>query len=175
MSKTDLVIRTASLDDAAAVARIYAHHVLHGTASYEIDPPDTATMAARMDAVLAAGWPWLVAERDVDVVGWASAGQFRPRPAYAYACEDSIYVAPDAMKGGIGTALLTALLAAAEQCGFRQMVAVIGGAEPASIALHARCGFSEVGRLSGLGWKHGRWLDNVYMQRALGAGTSSPP
>ncbi|URD59695.1 N-acetyltransferase family protein [Sphingomonas sp. KRR8] len=175
MSKTDLVIRTASLHDAAAVARIYAHHVLHGTASYEIDPPDTATMAARMDAVLAAGWPWLVAERDTDVVGWASASQFRPRPAYAHACEDSIYVAPGAMKGGIGTALLTALIAAAEQCGFRQMVAVIGGAEPASIALHARCGFSEVGRLSGLGWKHGRWLDNVYMQRALGAGASSPP
>ncbi|WP_114228474.1 MULTISPECIES: GNAT family N-acetyltransferase [Sphingomonas] len=168
-------IRPARLADAAAVAAIYAHHVRHGTASYELEPPDAAAMAGRMQAVLEPGWPWLVIEDDERLLGWANASQFRPRPAYAHACEDSIYVAADAAGRGLGTALLEALIAAAEQRGFRQMVAVIGGAEPASIALHARCGFREVGRLTGLGWKHERWLDNVYMQRALGPGTATPP
>jgi len=161
--------------DVPAIAEIYAHHVLHGSASYETEPPSPEEMRERLTAVANSGWPVLVAEQDGVVAGYAYASQFRPRPAYAYACEDSIYVAADQRGRGIGRALLTALLQAAEQVGFRQMVAVIGGAEPASEALHCALGFVEVGRLPGLGWKHGRWLDSLYMQRALGPGNSTPP
>lgn len=175
MEPSPLTIRRFEGGDAAAIAAIYAHHVMHGSASYETEPPTTEQMGDRLSAVVASGWPALVAEQSGLVVGYAYASQFRPRPAYAYACEDSIYVAADRVGHGIGRALLTALLDAAEQVGFRQMVAVIGGAEPASAALHRALGFSEVGLLPGLGWKHGRWLDSLYMQRALGPGNSTPP
>lgn len=169
-------IEPATPGDAAEIAAIYAHHVLHGTASYENRPPDDAEMAARMGRVLAAGWPWLVA-RDADgvMLGYAYASQFRDRAAYRYASENSIYIRHDRRGEGIGKALLAALVTAAEQCGFRQMLAVIGGAQPASIALHAACGFSHAGRMHAVGRKHGRWLDNVYMQRALGEGSDTPP
>jgi phosphinothricin acetyltransferase len=168
-------IRGFQSADTNAVADIYAHHVLHGCASYETVPPTVAEMESRLQAVTTAGWPALVAVREGGVVGYAYAAQFRPRPAYAYACEDSIYVAPGHLGRGIGRSLLSALLDAAEAAGFRQMVAVVGGAEPASVALHQALGFEEVGRLPGLGWKHGRWLDSVYLQRALGPGTATPP
>ena len=168
-------IRPASAADAAAIAAIYAHHVAHGTGSYDTEPRSMAAAAAQIADHRARGWPFLVAQADDEVAGYAYASQFRPRAAYAWACEDSIYVAPQAQARGVGTALLGALVTACETAGFRTMVAVIGGGEPASVALHAACGFAHSGRLAGMGWKHGRWLDTIFMQRALGAGTSGPP
>ena len=162
--------------DAAAVAAIYAHHVRHGTASFETEPPDQAEMAARMGKVLDAGAPWLVArDPDGEVIGYAYASQFRDRPAYRYACENSVYIRDDRRGEGIGRALLANLIVAAERAGFRQMIAVIGGAEPASIRLHAGCGFVEAGRMRGVGRKAGRWLDTLYMQRPLARGDAEPP
>jgi phosphinothricin acetyltransferase len=160
-------IRDATADDAEAVAEIYAHHVLHGTASYDVVPPPAAYFRAKIDAVTAAGWPFLVAQRSGAVAGYAFATQFRDRDGYRFTAEDSIYVDPEAMGQGIGGALLGRLIERCAVYGFRQLVAVIGGAEPASVALHARYGFREVGRLHAVGWKHGRWLDNVYMQLEL--------
>lgn len=169
-------IRAARPDDCPAIAGIYAHHVLYGTASYETEPPDPAEMARRMDRVLGSGWPWLVAQQaDGSLLGYAYATQFRDRAAYRFVCEDSIYIRNDARGHGVGKALLAALVDACTAAGFRQMVAVIGGAEPASEALHARLGFAVAGRLSAIGRKQGRWLDTLYMQRPLGPGSSEPP
>lgn len=169
-------IRPARLEDCSEIAAIYAHHVRHGTASYETTPPDTAEIARRMERVLGCGWPWLVAEGPGgDLLGYAYASQFRDRAAYRFVCENSIYIRDDARGQGAGSALLAALIEACNALGFRQMVAVIGGAEPASQALHARLGFAQAGRLSGIGRKQGRWLDTLYMQRALGPGSSKPP
>ncbi len=169
-------IRPVDPADAAQIAAIYAHHVLHGTASYETVPPDAAEIGQRMARVLGHGWPWLVAEgEDGSLLGYAYATQFRDRAAYRYVCEDSIYIRNEARGQGVGKALLGALVAACAEAGFRQMVAVIGGAEPASAALHARLGFADAGRLSGIGRKQGRWLDTLYMQRSLGPGSSTPP
>ncbi|MBS0476041.1 MAG: N-acetyltransferase [Proteobacteria bacterium] len=163
--------------DVAEIAAIYGHHVIHGTATYELDPPDEADMAARLAKVSAAGWPWLVARDEASgaVMGYAYATQFRDRAAYRFACEDSIYIHPDWQGRGLGKILLTALLDACEAAGFRQIYAVIGGAEPASIALHAALGFEHCGALRGSGRKHGRWLDTAFMQRALGPGDTTPP
>jgi phosphinothricin acetyltransferase len=176
MAAHALSIRPAAPADAAAVAAIYAHHVAHGTASYDTEARSIAATTALIAEHREKGWPFLVAHGETGAIaGYAYASQFRPRPAYAWACEDSIYVDPVSQGRGIGRALLEALLGAAEAAGFRTMVAVIGGAEPASVALHAACGFVHAGRLAGMGWKHGRWLDTVYMQRALGDGTASAP
>lgn len=169
------MIRQVRKQDAPAVAAIYAHHVLHGTASYDTQPPSEEDTLAKIRRILGAGWPFLVAEEDGQAVGYAYATQFRDRAAYAWTCENSIYVHAGWQGRGLGKALLLELCRRAEQFGFRQMVAVIGGAEPASVALHAASGFEEVGRLRAAGWKHGRWLDNVYMQLALGKGSSEPP
>lgn len=172
----EFAIEPARAEDAAALAQVYAHHVLHGTATFETEPPDAAEMAARLARVNAAGWPWLVARgRDGTVLGYAYATQFRDRPAYAFAAEDSIYIRHDRRGQGIGKALLLGLIEASGRFGFRQLLAVIGGGEPASIALHAACGFEMRGRMLGMGRKHGRWLDTVYMQLALGDGAGSPP
>jgi phosphinothricin acetyltransferase len=169
-------IAAATLADAPAVTAIYAHHVLHGTATFEIDPPDADEMAARMAKVLDNGWPWLVARSaGGEVLGYAYAGQFHSRPAYRFSCEDSIYVAQDCLGQGIGTLLLAALLEASEAAGFRQMMALIAGTEPASVALHERHGFVHCGKWASAGRKHGRWLDVIIMQCALGAGDSVPP
>jgi len=169
-------IEPATIADAAAVAAIYAHHVRHGIASFEIEPPSEAQMAKRMTKVLDAGEPWLVArDANGDVLGYAYAAQFRDRLAYRFACEDSIYIRHDHRGEGIGRALLALLIVAAERHGFRQMIAVIGGAEPASIRLHAACGFAESGRMRSVGRKAGQWLDTLYMQRALGQGDDAPP
>lgn len=169
-------IRAATPADAPAIAAIYAHHVAHGTASYDTEPRSVAATRTLIADHIAKGWPFLVAvDSDALVVGYAYASQFRPRAAYAWACEDSIYVDPASQGRGVGRALIAALLIAAEAAGFRTMVAVIGGGEPASVALHAAHGFVHAGRLAGMGWKHGRWLDTVYMQRALGDGLQSPP
>ena len=176
VSRPALRIEPAAPADARAIASIYAHHVARGTATYDVEPRSVVATAALISEHHAKGWPFLAARAaDGDVVGFAYASQFRPRAAYAWACEDSIYVAPSQQGCGIGRTLLGALLTAAEAAGFRTMVAVIGGGEPASVALHAACGFAHAGRLTGMGWKHGRWLDTVYMQRALGVGTASPP
>jgi phosphinothricin acetyltransferase len=169
------MIREVSEQDAGDIAAIYAHHVLHGTASYDMEPPSTDETLAKIRRIVGAGRPFIVAEQDGQVIGYAYATQFRDRAAYAWTCENSIYVHPDWQGRGLGKALLHDLCRLAEGYGFRQMVAVIGGAEPASIALHAACGFREVGRLYSAGWKQGRWLDNVYMQMALGKGSSEPP
>ena len=160
-------VRDARESDAEAVHAIYAHHVLHGTASYDIDPPSLEDIRGKMRWIIGEGWPFLVAEANGEVVGYAYSTQFRDRAAYRFTCENSIYVDPQHTGRGIGKALLQALIERSGEYGFRTMIAVIGGAEPASIAVHAACGFEEVGRLKGVGWKKERWLDNVYMQRAL--------
>ena len=169
------MIRDVTEEDAEAIAAIYAHHVAHGTASYDTVAPSTDETRAKIRRIIDANWPFIVADQDGSVVGYAYVTQFRDRAAYAWACEDSIYVHPDWQGRGIGKGLLHELLRRAEEFGFRQMTAVIGGAEPASIRLHAGCGFREVGRLHAVGWKHELWLDSVYMQIALGAGSSEPP
>ena len=160
-------IRDAQESDAEAVHAIYAYHVLHGTASYDIDAPSLDDIRKKMSWILGERWPFLVAEADGQVVGYAYSTQFRDRAAYRFTCENSIYVHPDSTGRGIGKALLQALIDRSGEYGFRTMIAVIGGAEPASIAVHAACGFEEAGRLKGVGWKKERWLDNVYMQRNL--------
>jgi phosphinothricin acetyltransferase len=167
-----IAIRPASKTDAEAIAAIYRYHVLNGTASYEIEPPSVDDTKEKIESLGERGWPFLVAEESGKVVGYAYATQFRDRAAYRFACEDSIYVAFDKAREGIGRALLETLMERSSEFGFRTMVAVVGGAEPASIALHERCGFVEVGRLSRVGFKLGRWLDSVYLQRDL-PGTKS--
>lgn len=163
-------IRPARPSDATAIAAIYAHHVLHGTASFEEEPPTAAFWNEKIGHILAKGWPFLVARIEGDVVGYAYATQFRDRAAYAHTCENSIYVDHRHLGQGIGRRLLDQLIAAAREAGFRQMIAVIGGGEPASVALHRACGFREAGRMHSVGFKFGRWLDTVYMQLCLEAG-----
>jgi phosphinothricin acetyltransferase len=167
---TDLRIRPVQPDDAASIAAIYAHHVLHGTATFDVEPLAAEEWREKIASIVARGWPFLVAERDGAVIGYAYATQFRDRAAYAETCENSIYIAPDSLGQGIGSHLLPALLEAARQAGFGQMIAVIGGGEPGSVALHAKCGFSHAGRMVDVGRKFGRLLDTIYMQRALGDG-----
>lgn len=163
------MIRAAVPGDAAAIAAVYAPHVLTGTASFETEAPDAAEMGARLGRVLDKGWPWLVWEQDGLILGYAYASQFRDRPAYRATCENSIYVAQGAARRGVGRGLLLALIEAARGRGFREMVAVIGdgGGNAASVGLHGACGFVEAGRLLRVGNKFGRWLDVVYMQRGL--------
>lgn len=160
----DLVIRDALESDAERIAGIYAHHVLNGTASYDVEPPPADEIRAKINRIREAGWPFLVAEVQGEVAGYAYVTQFRDRAAYRYTAEDSIYVHPQHMRRGVGRALLEALLQQSVECGFRTVIAVVGGAEAASIALHEACGFEQVGRLRRAGFKFGRWLDNVYLQ-----------
>jgi L-amino acid N-acyltransferase YncA len=170
------VVRPATLTDIPAITRIYGHAVAHGTASFELTPPDEAEMARRMNELIPNGFPYLAAEIDGALAGYAYAALYRTRPAYRSTLEDSVYVAYDRQGGGIGRALLAALIEATEQRGFRQMIAVIGDSEQAaSIALHAALGFAYVGTLPNVGFKFGRWLDTVLMQRALGAGSRTEP
>ena len=160
-------IRPATPDDAPAVQAIYAFHVAHGTASFDTEAPDEAFWREKIAQVLGRGWPFLVAEQDGAVVGHSYATQFRDRAAYSHTCENSIYIA-DSMRGqGLGRKLLEALVKAARASGFEQMIAVIGGGEPASVALHSRCGFELAGRMRKVGSKFGRKLDTVYMQLEL--------
>jgi phosphinothricin acetyltransferase len=167
---TDCPIRPVRPDDAASIAEIYAHHVLHGTATFDVEPLGTEEWHEKIVSIVARGWPFLVAERDGKVVGYAYATQFRDRAAYAETCENSIYIAPDSLGQGIGSHLLPALLEAARASGFGQMIAVIGGGEPGSVALHAKCGFTHAGRMVDVGRKFGRLLDTIYMQRTVGDG-----
>lgn len=164
------VIRPAAPSDAGAIAEIYAHHVAHGTASFDTVARSEAETLAKIIECAEQRWPFLVTEVDRAVVGYAYATQFRDRPAYASTCENSIYISPSHVGRGIGAKLLTTLIDAAELSCFRQMIAVIGGAEPASVALHAKVGFVETGRMRSVGWKFNKWLDSLYMQRSLGVG-----
>jgi phosphinothricin acetyltransferase len=172
-----LLIRDSLPSDVPAIAAIYGDAVLHGTASFEIDPPDEAEIGRRREALLAAGFPYLVAEDAAgQVVGYSSAGTYRPRPGYRFTVENSVYVAPDCQGRGIGRALLPRLIERCELAGFRLMVAVIGdSANQASIRLHESCGFQHAGLLPAIGWKHDRWLDSVLMVRPLGPGASTQP
>jgi L-amino acid N-acyltransferase YncA len=170
------VIRTAGPGDIAAFTEIYRESVLNGVASYEIDPPSIDEMQARFSAITAKGYPYIVAvEQTGLILGYAYASAFRTRPAYRWLVEDSIYLAPEARGRRVGTALLGELLRRCTDLGFRQMVAVIGGAHPASIAVHSAAGFEHGGFMKATGFKHGRWLDTVIMQRALGEGADSDP
>jgi phosphinothricin acetyltransferase len=171
-----ITIRNAAPGDIAAITRIYAAAVEHGTATFEIEPPDEAEMAARMAALTADGYPYLVAGLAGKVAGYAYAGPYRARPAYKWTVENSIYIAPEFHRRGIGALLLARLVEEAQARGFRQMIAVIGdSAQIASIAVHEKAGFTHIGALRAVGFKHGKWLDTVLMQRALGNGDTSPP
>jgi len=161
------MIRDAVPGDAAACAAIYAPHVLTGTASFEVEPPSSAEMAARLAKIRDSGWPWLVVEADGAVAGFAYVCQFRDRAAYAHTGETSIYLAVEAQRRGLGGQLLDALIVAAAARGCRQLIAVIGDAAAASVGLHASRGFVHAGVLRGVGHKFERWLDVVYMQRSL--------
>ncbi len=171
-----MLIRDSRDDDITAITAIYGHWVTHGLASFEYEAPPPAEMAQRRAAVLGAGYPYIVAEQRGRIIGYAYASSYRTRPAYRFAVENSVYVAPDAARGGAGRALLTALITRCEVAGFRLMVAVIGdSANAPSIGLHEACGFAHAGLLPGIGWKHGRWVDSVLMTRPLGVGAAAAP
>jgi phosphinothricin acetyltransferase len=174
MNPPALLIRPSEPRDVAAIAAIYGWNVRHGTGTFELEAPDEAETARRRDDVLAKGLPWLVAERGDAVAGYAYANHFRPRRAYRFCLEDSIYLAPDAQGHGLGRLLLAELIARCESRGARQMLAVIGdSANRASIGVHRALGFKPVGLLAASGWKFERWLDVVVMQRALGLGADA--
>ena len=172
---TNLVVRSAHASDAEAIARIYAHHVQHGTASFDAVARTSVQTEEKIGDILTKGWPFIVAERAETIIGYAYVTAFRDRPAYGYTCEDSIYVDPAFVGQGVGVQLMRALMEQARDCGFRQMIAVIGGGEPGSVALHSKMGFTHAGRMRNVGRKFGRWLDTVYMQAELGEGDRSAP
>jgi L-amino acid N-acyltransferase YncA len=163
-----VIIRSAAASDMDAIADVYAHHVSHGTGTFETEPPDSSEVRRRWTEVTAKGLPWLVADDDGDVVGYAYAGPYRPRVAYRYTVEDSIYVRADRLGTGLGRLLMPALIHQSKACGVHQMIAVIGDSEnQASIQLHRRFGFRDAGLLTNVGFKFGRWLDTVFMQCSL--------
>jgi phosphinothricin acetyltransferase len=173
---TKATVRAATTADIAAIAAIYRPAVLHGTASFELEPPDEAEMLRRFTAVTAAGYPYFVATLDERVVGYAYASAYRTRPAYRFTVENSVYIAPDAQGKGVGGALLKMLVAASTAKGYRLMVAVIGDSRNfASIALHRSAGFKFCGTIHSVGYKFGRWLDSVIMELPLGEGDTSAP
>jgi phosphinothricin acetyltransferase len=169
-------VRPSRDEDVPAIARIYGHWVCHGLASFELDPPGEEELQRRRQALLGAGYPYLVGTDGKGIVlGYAYAGPHRTRPAYRFTVEDSIYVAPEASRRGVGGALLGRLIETCERQGYRLMVAVIGdSANVSSIELHARFGFTRAGLLPAIGWKHGRWVDSVLMTRPLGEGAATP-
>jgi phosphinothricin acetyltransferase len=164
-------VRESIAADVLPVSLIYSHHVKHGTATFEITPPDSDAMGRRRDAVIVAGLPFLVAECEGAIAGYAYASLYRPRPAYRFTVEDSIYLHPDYLRKGIGRLLLSELIRQCELGRVRQMIAVIGDSgNTASIRLHEAAGFRHTGIFQSVGWKFGRWLDTVLMQRTLGVG-----
>jgi L-amino acid N-acyltransferase YncA len=171
-----LILRPGAEADLPAITALYGHHVLHGTGTFETTPPTEADMATRRKDVLARGLPYLVAEQEGRVLGFAYCQWFKPRPAYRYSAENSIYLHPDAAGRGIGRQLLTALAQQAEAVGIRKLIAVIGdSANQASIGVHRSVGFKPVGTIQSCGWKFGRWLDIVLMEKVLGDGDNTPP
>ena len=176
MSSPALLIRPSTPSDIARITAIYAWNVLNGTGTFELLAPDAGDMTRRHQDVLSKGLPWLVAERAGQVLGYAYANHFRPRPAYRFCLEDSIYLAAEAMGQGVGCLLLAELLSQCESRGARQMLAVIGdSANAASIGVHRALGFEQTGVLKAAGWKFERWLDVVVMQRSLGQGSTAAP
>ena len=168
---SNMEIRPAQDSDLAAITAIYDYHVLHGFATFEIDPPPLSEMRRRYESLSTKGYPYFVATLDQVVRGYAYAGPYRDRPGYRHTVENSVYVEQTYVGRGIGRPLLDALINACEQLGYRQMLAVIGdSANIASIRLHERCGFALTGVFRSVGHKHGRWVDTVLMQRALGLG-----
>ena len=171
-----LAIRPCTEADIAAVTAIYAHHVLHGTGTFETEPPSPSDMAARRADVLSRNLPYLVADEDGEVLGFAYCNWFKPRPAYRFSAEDSIYVSESARGKGLGAKLLAALSQAAEAAGVRKLIAVIGdSANAGSIGVHRSQGFSHVGVLKDCGWKFGEWRDVVLMEKVLGEGSTTRP
>ena len=171
-----MIVRASTTEDATALAEIYGHHVLNGFGTFEEVPPSVQDMAARRQAIVERGLPYLVAEDAGRVLGFAYAGPFRPRAAYRYTVEDSVYVAPGAIGRGVGKAMLSAVLRDCEAFGVRQVVAVIGDSQNAgSIALHSGLGFEHAGVGRSLGWKHGRWVDIVWMRKPLNGGDATAP
>ena len=176
MTDQPILIRPSTDADLPNITRIYGHAALHGTGTFELEAPDAAEMGRRRDAVLANGLPWLVAEREGVVLGYAYANHFRPRRAYRFCVEDSIYLDERARGHGVGRLLLAELMAQCAARGARQMLAVIGdSANAGSIGVHRACGFEDTGVLNAAGWKFGRWLDVVLMQKALGEGANTEP
>ncbi len=171
-----MIVRPATAADATVLAEIYGHNAVHGTGTFEETPPTAQEMAARLEAVLARGMPWVVVEEDGKVLGYAYAAPYRLRSAYRYTAEDSVYVAPDARGRGVGRAALQAVVEACETLGLRRLVAVIGDSgNVSSIALHSALGFEPAGVLPDVGYKHGRWLDVVLMQKPLNGGAAGAP
>ena len=169
-------IRSSHDGDIAAITAIYTHHVLHGTGTFETEPPSETDMAARRADVLGKGLPYLVAEQDGQVLGFAYCNWFKPRPAYRFSAEDSIYVAEAARGLGVGRLLLDALCTAAEATGVRKLLAVIGdSANAGSIRVHQAAGFTHIGVMRSVGWKFGAWRDVVLMEKPLGAGDTTSP
>lgn len=169
-------VRDSRDDDLPAITAIYGYHVRHGLASFEEEAPSLEEMAKRRAAYLASGYPYIVAEAEGRVLGYSYVSAYRPRPAYRFAVENSVYIDQEARSGGIGSALLPVLIERCAALGYRQMIAVIGdSANAASIGLHAKFGFREIGTIRSVGFKHGRWVDSVLMQRALGNGDDTPP
>ncbi|MBU1360380.1 MAG: GNAT family N-acetyltransferase [Gammaproteobacteria bacterium] len=169
-------IRPSRDEDVSSIAGIYAHHVLHGTGTFETEPPSAADMASRRLDVLSKSLPFLVAEQEGRVVGFAYCNWFKPRPAYRYSAEDSIYLSDDVRGQGLGTRLLAALTQAAQAAGVRKLIAVIGdSANAGSVGVHRAQGFTHVGVLKDCGWKFGRWLDVVLMEKPLGEAASTDP
>ncbi len=172
----ELMIRDATSRDIADITAIYGPAVQEGTASFEFEPPDEAEMGRRMQAIVGGGYPYLVGVIDGRVVGYAYASAYRTRPAYRWSVENTVYISPAAKRTGAGRALLDALIVACTAKGYRQMLAVIGDSgHSASIGLHRALGFTFCGTIHSVGFKHGRWLDSVIMQRQLGPGDTSPP
>ena len=171
-------VRPVTLADLPAITDIYAHAVTHGTASYEYDPPTLAEMTKRHDALVSANYPYIVAENAAGtILGYAYAGAFRTRPAYRFMVEDSIYIAPTAQGQGVGRLLLSNLIQQCEASNYRQIIAVIGDGEvnQASVKLHTSLGFTHSGRITGSGYKHGRWCDTILMQLAINTGAATHP
>lgn len=176
MPMRNTTVRTAAAADVAAITAIYRSAVLHGTASFEVEPPDEAEMLWRFEAIAGAGYPYFVAELDRRVVGYAYASAYRTRPAYRFTVENSVYIVPEVQGKGVGAMLLSTLIDASAAKGYRLMVAVIGDSgNSASIALHRRAGFTFCGTIHSVGYKFGRWLDSVIMQLPLGEGDRTTP
>lgn len=170
------LIRPSRDEDIPAITAIYAHHVCHGTGTFETEAPASNDMAARRADVLSKGLPYLVAEQDGKILGFAYGNWFKPRPAYRYSVEDSIYLAPGLQPKGLGRALLAELLARCEAVGIRKVMAIVGdSANAGSVGLHRALGFTQVGIIEACGWKFGAWRDIVILQKTLGSGSTEPP
>jgi L-amino acid N-acyltransferase YncA len=173
---SSLEIRPATAADLPAITEIYQHAVLYGTATFELIPPDLAEMTRRFGVLMDGGFPYLVAALEGRVVGYAYSGPYRPRPAYRFTVENSVYLQPAIHRRGIGMQLLQSLIAESTARGYRQMIAVIGdSANAGSVGVHTRCGFQMIGTHPNVGLKFGRWLDTVMMQRALGEAATTVP